>query len=75
MTTPNKTYRVLVREVYSQIYFVRAKSAKEAIARVAGAEGELVDGTLCYSHMVDPKGCPACGIAPWEAKEKKEKRS
>lgn len=75
MSKPKKLYRVAVREVHTQAYSVRAESAQDAIERIADGEGELIDGALSYLHMVDPEGCKACGIDPWNVRVKKEKKS
>jgi malate/lactate dehydrogenase len=61
---------VTVREIHTQKYEVDAEDEEEAIHEVANGGAEIVDQTLEYSHMSEPDGCKACGIAAWKVEKK-----
>lgn len=56
-----KLYEVLVREVHIQSVLVEAKSADDAIGKVAEGEGDFVDNSLVYSDTLE--------LETWTAKE------
>lgn len=46
-------YRVFVREIHVQPYEIVAESEEEAVQLVFIGQGELVEGTLEFSHFAD----------------------
>lgn len=48
-----RPFIVEVREVHIQKYEVSARTADEAMACIENGEGEIVEGSLEYSHMLD----------------------
>jgi hypothetical protein len=48
-----KKFRVLVREVHVQWVEIESTSEEEAKDRVQQGEGEIVEGSLEYSHTLD----------------------
>jgi len=50
-----RIFIVNVREVYIQPYRVLAKTAEEAIGLVKEGEGEIMEGSLEYSHTLEPE--------------------
>lgn len=47
------TFKVFIREVWVQEYEVEASSEKEAITKVSRGLGDMVEGSLEYSHALD----------------------
>ena len=50
------TFRVEVYELHAQEYLVNASCAAEAVAKVQGGEGQMVDGGLNYIETADRYG-------------------
>ena len=48
----DKYFRVTVREVYYQDYFVKASNEQEARKKAVNCEGALIDCTAEYSHTL-----------------------
>lgn len=53
--TEKKVYVIRTREVHVQDVAITATSLEKAIERVSNAEGVHLDGTMEYSHMLDPE--------------------
>lgn len=47
-------YVVKIQEVHLQSVTIEATSIEDARRKVADGEGDFVDGSLTYSHTLDP---------------------